>query len=290
MQQMNENPRDPAPSRLSYRMQRWMLTPGVRLTLRIGIPVCLVAALSSAFLASEKRRDALNLFVADMRSGIQERPEFMVTLMAIDGAGLNLAQDIREVVPLDFPISSFDLDLEQIRAVVAGLDPVKQASVRIRPGGILQVDVTERLPVVVWRTRGGIALLDKTGAHVDEVPSRAVRGDLPLVAGEGADEHVPEALALIAAAKPLNDRLRGLVRIGARRWNVVLDRDQRIMLPVLNPVRALEHVIALSQARDMLERDLTVVDMRIPERPTIRISSAAVKDWWRIRKISGSGQ
>jgi hypothetical protein len=42
---------------------------------------------------------------------------------------------------------------------------------------------------------------------------------------------VPEALALVAAARPAVPRLRGLVRMGERRWDLVLDRDQRILLP-----------------------------------------------------------
>ena len=32
---------DPAPSRWSYRFQRLMLTPGIVLMLRAGIPLCL---------------------------------------------------------------------------------------------------------------------------------------------------------------------------------------------------------------------------------------------------------
>ena len=80
----------------------------------------------------------------------------MVNMMAIDGAGSNLGEDIREVVPLDFPVSSFDLDVEQIRQTIVGFDPVKSASVRIRPGGILQVDVEERIPAVIWRSREGL--------------------------------------------------------------------------------------------------------------------------------------
>ena len=237
---------DPAPSRLSYRVQRWMLTPGIRLGLRIGIPFCIVFAAASIWLADPARRDALRLYVADLRASIEERPEFMVSLMAIDGAGPSLAADIREVLPVDFPVSSFDLDIEAMRSTVAGLDPVKSVSLRIRPGGILQVDVTERQPAIVWRTRDGVALLDATGAHITQIASRTERTDLPLIAVDGADDHVDEALELIAAAQPLGARLRGLVRIGERRWDVVLDRDQRIQLPASDPVPALERVIALS--------------------------------------------
>jgi len=289
MQPVNTPAYDPAPSRWSYRFQRWMLTPGIRLALRIGVPFGVTFAAATAFLADDGRRDALILFVAEIRASIEERPEFMVGLMAIDGAGANVSEDIREVVPIDFPTSSFDLDLEHIRAVVTGLDPVKEASVRIRPGGILQIDVIERVPAVVWRTHEGLSMLDETGAHVDDLPGRRARTDLPLIAGEGADAHVEQALRLIAAAAPLRDRLRGLLRVGERRWDVVLDRGQRILLPTEQPVQALERIIALDQAQDLLERDLTVVDMRLAQRPTIRMTEHAVQDWWRIRKINGSG-
>lgn len=282
--------RDPSPSRISYRMQRWMLTPGIRLGLRVGVPFCLMLVAAGVFLADQQRRDSLNQIVTDIRTSIEERPEFMVSLMAIDGAGQNLARDIREAVPLDFPVSSFDLDLETIRAVVAGLDPVKTVSVRIRPGGMLQVDVIERQPVVVWRTHAGLSMLDEDGTHVDDIAARQARPDLALIAGLGADRHVREALALIAAARPLGDRLRGLVRMGERRWDVMLDRGQRILLPGDNPVRALERVIVLNQGSELLERDVVAVDMRLAERPTLRMSVTAVENWWRIRQINTSGQ
>ncbi len=290
MQQISEPQHDPAPSRWAYRVERWMLTPGMRLGLRIGVPGLLVCAATSLFLASEDRRDALSVFFAQTLASLQERPEFMVNAMAIDGAGRALDEDIREIIPIDFPVSSFDLDVEHIRTQIAGLDPVKSAGVRIRPGGILQVDVVERTPALIWRDRDGLSLLDETGAHVDEIALRSQHPDLPLIAGDAADEAVDEALALFAAATPLDDRLRGLVRIGERRWDVVLDGGQRILLPADDPVRALDRVLALNEAKDMLERDLAVVDMRLGRRPTLRMNENAVSEWRRIRAMTVSEQ
>ena len=281
---------DPAPSRLSYRLQRWMLTPGIRRGLKIGLPLGALAAAVGLFFADETRREALTAQVDGVITAFQERPEFMVKLMAIDGAGSDLSDDIREVVPLDFPISSWDLDVEQIRDTITGLDPVKSASVRIRPGGILQVDVVERQPVVVWRTREGLDLLDETGAHVASIARRTERPDLPLIAGEGADKHVAEALELLRTARGLGDRVRGLLRVGERRWDLVLDRNQRIMLPTERPVRALERVLAVNEVQDLLERDVAVVDMRLGSRPTIRMTEAASADWWNTKVTTGNGQ
>jgi cell division protein FtsQ len=36
----------------------------------------------------------------------------------------------------------------------------------------------------------------------------------------------------------------------------------------------------------MLERDVAVVDMRLGERPTLRMTGNATEDWWRIRELN----
>ena len=95
-----------------------------------------------------------------------------------------------------------------------------------------------------------------------------------------------EALEILAAAKPIADRVRGLRRMGERRWDVMLDRQQIIQLPVKDPVPALERVIALHSARDVLGRDVTVVDMRDGRRPVLRLSVPAVDELYRLRAIA----
>ncbi len=278
--------RDPAPSRWSYRFERLMLTPLFRLFLRTVVPFVVVAAGVSVWLSDQDRRDAIAMAVNDLRREIATRPEFMVSAMAIDGASKIISEDIREIMPIDFPVSSFDLDLAALQARVAELPAVASAAIRVRPGGILQLNVVERVPIVVWRTHRGLALVDKDGNVTGPALTRSAYAALPLMAGRGAELHVAEAMDLFAAAGPLSDRLFGLVRVGERRWNVVLDRGQRILLPETGAVQALERVIALSKAQDMLERDLLVVDMRLSARPTIRLAENAVKDWWQTSQIS----
>ena len=277
------NKSDPAPSRWNYRYQRLMLTPLFRRVLRVGVPFTLALGVGLIYFANEARRDGFNLAVAEMRAEFENRPEFMVKLMAIDGATVELAEDIREIVPLDFPLSSFELDLETIRQDVAGLQAVKTARVKIKSGGILQIDIEERQPVAVWRTSQGLELLDAEGVAFRALDSRFERADLPLIAGDGASQALAEAMQILAVAAPLQARLRGVARIGDRRWDVVLDRDQRIMLPEERPVQALQLVLALNTARDLLGRDVTVVDMRVAHRPTIRMSEAATRERWKAR-------
>ena len=277
-------PRDPAPSRAAYRMNRLWLTPSFRFCLRRLAPVAAIVACIGLWFAQPENREAFTGHVLAIKNEVQNRPEFMVKLMAIDGASPELSEDIREVMAQDFPVSSFDLDLPGLLEQIESLDAVEAAGLHVRAGGILQVDITERTPAVVWRSEHGLEMLDDEGHRVAALDSRLDRPDLPLVAGEGADRAVGEALAILSAARPLLPRLRGLVRVGERRWNVVLDRDQVIMLPEQKPLGALAQVLALDQAKDLLARDIEVVDMRRPTRPTLRLTEAAREE---MRQLQG---
>ncbi|MGO4853512.1 cell division protein FtsQ/DivIB [Phaeovulum sp. W22_SRMD_FR3] len=280
--QRNVPRRDPAPSRLAYRLQRLWLTPMVRVLTRVGLPILTVALALGLWLGNADRRAAILAKYEEVKTQIQNRPEFMVGLLKIEGAEPEIDQAIRAMLPLKLPASSFQLDLPALQDLIGGLDAVAAVDLRIRTGGVLEVKVTERVPAILWRHANGLELLDSTGHRVATLIARESRPDLPLIAGEGAEAHVPEALALLAAAGPILKRARGLVRIGERRWDLVLDRDQRILLPESDPVQALERVIALDRAEDLMARDFTILDMRNEDRPTIRLSATAVEEMNKI--------
>lgn len=280
------NVHDPAPSRLSYRLMRFMLTPLLRRLVFYGVPGFVIAIAAGLYFADEEHRDNLRAFADDVHRSIIERPEFMVSAAQITGAGPTLEEDIREVLPVDFPISSFSLDVHEMRRILVELDPVSEASLKVLDG-ILFIDISERKPAFVWRKRDVLELLDETGHYVRSITARMDYPDLPLVAGEGADENIAQARMLLATAAPFADRVRGLVYVGQRRWDVALDRDQRIMLPAQGAVQALEKVLILNDTQELLDRAISVVDMRLNERPTLRLADG--KSSMLLRKIKSNG-
>lgn len=268
--------RDPAPSRWHYRWQRMMLTPVFRALIRVGLPSFVLVFVAGVWFSNEANRDRLHAVWDAAVARIENRPEFLVTGMNILGASPAVAAAVGDIVEIAFPVSSFDIDLAAIRGDVAALTAVAEVSVAVQPGGTLDIVITERVPVAVWRFADGLRLIDAEGTMTGMIAARSDRADLPLIAGDGAREVIDEALALFAAAGPVAPRVRALVRMGERRWDLVLDRDQRILLPAVQPVAALERVIAMHQAQGLLDRDVTVVDLRNPARPTLRLSQSAM--------------
>lgn len=286
MQPVKSAPRrDPAPSRLRYRLNRLWLRPGFRRMVNFGVPMLAGILACWTLMAQFDLRARLGAEVSYLREAIVDRPQFTITRIDVPDVSADLAEQIRVAAFVTLPASSLEVDVGAVRDRIEALAAVERARVRALTSGVLEIRAIERIPVIVWRAPDGLELLDQNGVRVAEIDSRLRRIDLPLVAGAGAGGHVPEALALFEEAKPIASRVRALVRVGERRWDLMLDRGQVIRLPEQGADDALRRVMA-SQAREkLLDRDVSVVDMRDARRPMARLTPFAVEELARVRAV-----
>lgn len=280
-----DNYSDPSPSRLRYRFERLWLKPSIRQLICLWLPLALAGFLIISVSKNNAIRDVVHSEATNLYEIFVARPELQVTHIVFPNVSIELQQQILMITGLDLPISSMQLDVTALKAAIESLDAVNSAQVRILGAGALEISTIERMPEIVWRDGKILRLMDLDGNRVAEIARRSARGDLPLIVGDGADLVIPEAMMLVEVAKPISDRVRGLVRIGERRWDLVLDRGQTIMLPEHGVVRALRRVMALHLAEDLLNRDVIVVDMRIGERPILRLTKEAISELRRLRTV-----
>ncbi len=267
----------PGPSKLAFRLSRlwkkaWLRRAALLLpVLCLGF-LALRVAMSPAVAAwLEHRREAV---VAALSS----RPEFAVSDFHVTGASDPIVQSIGRIVALSPGTSSLTLDVAALQARIAALGPVRSARVKLGPDGILRIAVEERMAEALWRDQdGALWLVDREGVAMGPAGPRAEHPALPVVIGEGAAEAMDEALSLLRAVPELQQRLRALVRVGDRRWDLALDRGLTIMLPEQGAEAALARIMALHYGEELLDRDLTVIDMRLGERPTLRMSPEAIE-------------
>ena len=138
---------------------------------------------------------------------------------------------------------------------------------------------------MIHRIGKKFVLLDSNGFEVDEVLTRTQRLDLPLLVGKGADLKVYEALSLLIETKSLIARVRGLIRIGERRWDVILDRNQIIKLPEEHPIEAMRKIVSLQEGRMLLDRDILYIDFRNISRPILGLTEDSSKELREIRNL-----
>ena len=279
---------DPAPSRMAYRARRAWRRAWVRRAVGRGLPAAIAAALLAVWLGDGEEFRVLGERWAAIRAQVEARPEFAITAARIEGAGPALEPAIEAALP-PLPSSTLSLDLGALRDALASMPPVARVDVQAT-GGVLSVRVAEHRPEALWRAGDGLHALDAEGRMLRTVASRTAHPDLPLIAGEGADRAVAEALALHGVAGPLGPKLRGLVRVGERRWDAVIEDGLRIMLPERDAVAAFERAAALEAAEDLTGRDLTHLDLRDPSRPVLRLGRAATAQMARVLAAERAGE
>jgi len=280
--------RDPAPSVLRYRMGRLWLRPGVRRLVVVGPWLILLAALSLYAFTSATVRGYVSETTANVREAFVGREEFRISKLEIFGASEDLKETVVQIADLDLPMSSMDVDIAALRSNVEALSNVSDAAVRLEAGGILQISLSQRVPALIWRSPQGLRLMDQEGVELGRLTSRLERTDLPLIVGKGADRKIMEALEIFEIAGLVGKRVRGLQRVGERRWTLVLDRDQTIYLPEKAPKSALRRVMVLEASEGLFEKDIRIVDMRDGIRPVLRLGSLA-QEYMRPQKMLFEG-
>jgi len=266
-----------------YRLARLWRRRTLRRAVLVQGPALALAAVA-AMLASDP---AVHAALADkaqaVRAALTARPEFAIRRIEIEGASPGVRAEILASLTDAMGASSLNLDANAVRRRVESLGWVASARVSLEAPEALRVAVVERAAAAVWRIDGEPVLIDRAGVVIEPAFRRADHPDLPLVAGEGANAAVAEALAVMDAAGPLAPRIRGLVRVGARRWDVVLtgvtreeDDDVTLRLPAENAAAAMVRAAALQSDHALFDRDIRAVDLRLPDRPTVRLTPRAL--------------
>ena len=276
---------DPAPSKVAYLANRIWLKKSSRRSFFIMILILILLLVliglsnrSNFSLLIKKNTDKITQFVELI-------PIFKVVNLSVISEDPNVIEKISSILALNFPISSLDIDVEVLRLKVELIDLVESASVRLTSNGLLEVDVNIRKPVVIQRLGTRLMLIDERGIKVDEVLSRSQRLDLPLLVGKGAEKCVDEALNLLLEIKDLLSRVRGLVRVGERRWDVILNRGQVILLPEKNPLNAMRKIMSLQEGQKILDRNISYLDFRNINRPVLGLSEETSKELKEIRSL-----
>ena len=216
---------DPAPSIISYRLMRFMLTPRLRLILTLGIPSLVIFCGTLVLFLNTNVQENIGALRKDLKRTLVERPEFMIKIASIDGASDDLAREIREIMPLDFPVSYFDIDIKYLHKVLNDIPAVASAAIKVTVSGVLQIDISERTPAFIWRKDEMLSVIDEKGKFIRLANSRLDYPKLPLVIGDSANLAIAEISSLIENNQYFLDQVRAFVRVGERRWDVVLDNN-----------------------------------------------------------------
>jgi cell division protein FtsQ len=116
---------------------------------------------------------------------------------------------------------------------------------------------------VRWRVGTTTWLVDESGKRIG-TDQTATYSDLPLVVGEGAADDAIIMTHMMGRHDILKKDLAALSRIGDRRWDLIYFTGLRVQLPEQGVAQALDHLEAYQRDHALLDRDVTLIDLRVP--------------------------
>ena len=164
------------------------------------------------------------------------------------------------------------IDIGKAREEIQRLPWVKTVEIERRLPHFLLVNLTERAPIAVWQNKGVYKPIDSDG-QIIETTVRKLSG-LPLIVGEEAPEKTPELLSFLAQEPDLMRRVKAGVRIGNRRWNVILDDLDdgiTVRLPESDPASEWGRLARLDKTQRLLDRDISMIDLRQPDKLIVHV-------------------
>jgi len=172
------------------------------------------------------------------------------------------------------------VDLNGLRGSIMQLAWVADARVSRQLPETIVVDVVERQPHAVLRTRDAagnshLSLIDGSGHVLETVTGAAARGWMQL-SGDGAETQVGALDGLLDAAPALRPQVAEADWIGSRRWNIVFRSGQTLELPEGDGAPdALINFARLDGTHRLLGGRAAAFDMRVPGRVFLRVPGRA---------------
>jgi len=168
------------------------------------------------------------------------------------------------------------LDADATRERLKTNSWIADATVRKLLPGQLQIEIKEREPFALWQKDRRVSVIADDGTVLEGFVAPQLL-TLPLVVGRGAETRAKHFLELLDRFPAIRDQVLASILVGERRWNLRLRNGLDVRLPETKVAGALEELVTLDREARLLTRDIAVVDMRLSDRVTVRLSEKAAQ-------------
>jgi cell division protein FtsQ len=199
-----------------------------------------------------------------------------VTTIALSGATQWGREDVLTLAGVSRRSSLFCLDAAAARDKLKTNPWIADATVLKLYPGRLQIEIKQRAAIAMWQNDGQVVVIAGDGT-VLEPYSGSQFAELPLVVGAGAQAKARDFLSMVGRYPVLREAVQAVVLVAERRWNLRLKSGIDVRLPENEVEAALQTLVRLDRDKKLLSRDITMVDLRLPDRVTVRLSDAAAQ-------------
>lgn len=204
--------------------------------------------------------------VADMAFwSMTARAGFAVTQVTLEGREHVPLADLKSALAIAQGDPILAIDLPALRSRLLGLPEVRSVEItRMLPHEI-RVVMQERKPIALWQRAGQYTVIDRDGIMLNRDMADMPK-NLLVVVGDDAPKHIAALVSLLESAPSMREHVVSAVRVGQRRWNIVLKEGMTVMLPEDEMHAAWKKFVTLATNNALLSKAILTVDLRLEDR------------------------
>lgn len=214
--------------------------------------------------------------IADARDAAANAAGFRIAKLNIAGRKQLNQDEVLAIGGITGRSSLLFLNASTVRDKLKASPWIADATVSKYYPDRLQIDIVERSAFALWQQGGQLSVIAEDGTVLEPFMARRF-ASLPLVVGTGAAPAAKDFLALLARYPQVQKEVRAVVMVGERRWNLRLNNGIDVRLPAQNSDKALALLTQLDRDKQLMSRDIVAIDMRLPDRVSVRLSEEAGK-------------
>ncbi|HEY2529760.1 MAG TPA: cell division protein FtsQ/DivIB [Xanthobacteraceae bacterium] len=256
--------------RLGAKAIRWPPPPGGGVA---GSILLLGATLSYGAIAGQHLPAVVGWF-KEARDTVANSLGFDIAAISLTGVKEVSRDEVLSIAGVTGHASLLFLDADAARARLLANPWIADAAVLKLYPNRLQITIVERHPFALWQKHGRLSVIAADGTVLEPLVEQRYLS-LPLVVGEGAERQAKDFLAIVDRYPALKAAIQASILVAQRRWNLRLNNGIDVRLPETNVAAALDRLVTLDRDKKLLSRDITAVDLRLPDRVSVRLSDAA---------------
>jgi cell division protein FtsQ len=215
-------------------------------------------------------------WLKDARDQAANAAGFRIAAVSLTGQKEVSREEVLAIAGVAGHVSLLFLDAEAARARLMANPWIADAAVLKLYPDRLQISITERQAFALWQKDGRVSVIADDGTVLEPFFEDRYR-NLPLLVGKGAERAGHDFIAILDRFPDIRNLLRASIFVAERRWNLRLINGLDVRLPEAGIELALERLVALDREKKLLSRDITSVDLRLPDRVTVRLSDAVAQ-------------
>jgi len=195
----------------------------------------------------------------------------------VRGRGETRQSDILGAINAARGAPLLSLDIDAMRERLTALPWIVAAEIERHYPDRLLVTVKEAEPMALWQRNQKLFLVSRDGKVIETADLRKY-AKLLVIVGDKAPERAEALFDLLAKEPELRQRVTAAVFVGKRRWNLRFDNGLDVKLPEDAPHDAWSRLASLQREYGVLDRDVSVIDLRLPDQIVLRQAHPAAPE------------